>query len=72
MKLVNPIGRTVSLGVEDNISPRACMCSIAGDNFAGARGTNDSCFHCGCDCTSSSGTRSGNKNGAFSSPWKSK
>lgn len=70
MKLTNPIGRTVNLGLEEGISPRACMCSNNGGKFAGARGPNDNCFHCGCDCTDS-GRQSGNKNGVFSSVWKS-
>lgn len=65
MKLINPIGRIVNLGVEDNISARACKCSVSGGNFAGGRGPNDKCWHCGCDCTGSASNRmAGNNNDA--------
>lgn len=43
MKFVNPIGRTPGSGVQ----PRACMCT---DGYAGYRGNDDGCVHCGCGC----------------------
>lgn len=71
MKLINPIGRIVNLGLEENKSPRACMCSEYGGNFAGARGTNDHCFRCGCDCSGSGNRKSGNRQGATTAVWSS-
>lgn len=55
MKLVNPIGREITSGLEANfdVGPMACMCGGGGGQFAGARGIADHCFHCGCDCTGS-------------------
>lgn len=50
MKLVNPLGRTASNSLLTSGKLRACMCSSA-TTFAGARG-NDSCLHCGCECSS--------------------
>ena len=49
MKLINPVGREVNSGVEANYQMRACMCSSG--LFATAQG-DDSCFHCGCACSS--------------------
>ncbi|MCE3202821.1 hypothetical protein D3C81_2213130 [compost metagenome] len=54
MKLINPIGRDINSGLEAHFEPMACMCGSGGGQFTGARGNSDSCFHCGCDCTSSS------------------
>lgn len=71
MELINPIGRIVNLGVEKRGLARACMCSKYGGNFSGARGTNDSCSHCGCDCSGSGNRNSGNRKGAATSPWRS-
>lgn len=49
MKLVNPVGREVKSGLEASYHTLACMCSA--NMFASAQG-NDSCFHCGCACSS--------------------
>lgn len=73
MKLINPIGRSVGANGSAK-SPRACMCGESmgeSPKFASARGSNDTCWHCGCDCTGSI-YNSGNRSGAATSPWKSK
>lgn len=64
MKLVNPVGRMVTSGVEAHydVTPYACMCGTS-TMFTGARGYKDNCIHCGCDCTSSN-YGSGNKRNA--------
>lgn len=66
MKRVNPYGRTVNSGLEAHITPRACMCGATGGEYTTARGTTDSCFHCGCDCTDSIYS-SGNSKGSLTS-----
>ncbi|MDD7757248.1 MAG: Apre_1838 family putative sactipeptide bacteriocin [Clostridiales bacterium] len=67
MKLINPIGR--SIGDNNSGTARACMCGT-NYSFAGAQGSNDSCFHCGCDC-SDSPYQVGNRQFAITSVWKS-
>lgn len=47
MKLINPVGREVATGVEANYEVYGCYCS---SGFSTARGTSDSCSHCGCRC----------------------
>lgn len=73
MNLINPIGRTLSAA--SSITPRACMCSadtaINYSNFSSARGTNDSCLHCGCECSNNSNYSSGNSSAAVTAVWKS-
>lgn len=54
MKFVNPIGRTPGSGVQ----PRACMCT---DGYAGYRGNDDGCVHCGCGCGGEGEYRTGNR-----------
>lgn len=56
MKVVNPYGRTVSIGEEAHfaVQPRACMCSTEGGEYASERGSGDHCFHRGCSCGMSS------------------
>lgn len=54
MEFVNPTGRTAGSGVQ----PRACMCSTG---YAGYRGNDDSCIHCGCGCGSDGAYRTGNR-----------
>ena len=48
-KLINPVGREVNSGAEASYQTRACMCSSG--MYATAKG-DDSCFHCGCNCSS--------------------
>ena len=65
MKLINPIGRTVSpnvLAAGAGLTPSACMCSTE-SAFAKAKGS-DGCFHCGCSCSSNT-VNSGNSSNAF-------
>ncbi|RGK43067.1 Apre_1838 family putative sactipeptide bacteriocin [Dorea formicigenerans] len=62
MKRVNPYGRTVSSGLEAHITPRACMCGADGGQYTGARGSSDSCLHCGCDCTESAYSSGNSRN----------
>lgn len=71
MELINPIGRVVNLGLEENRSARACMCSEYDGDFSGARGPEDSCFHCGCDCSGSGNRNSSNHQGAVTAIWTS-
>lgn len=59
MKFINPVGRTAGGG--DTI--KACMCSTG---YAGYRGNNDSCIHCGCGCSSGGAYRTGNRVKAIS------
>ena len=54
MKFVYPIGRTPGSGVQ----PRACMCT---DGYAGYRGNDDGCVHCGCGCGGEGEYRTGNR-----------
>ena len=54
MKFINPIGRHPGSGAQ----PQACMCSTG---FAGYRGNNDSCIHCGCGCGGKGEYRTGNR-----------
>lgn len=54
MKFINPIGRTPGSGVR----PSACQCS---SGYAGYRGNDDGCFHCGCGCGSDGEYRTGNR-----------
>lgn len=48
------IGRTPGSGVQ----PRACMCT---DGYAGYRGNDDGCVHCGCGCGGEGEYRTGNR-----------
>lgn len=74
MNLINPIGRTLA-SVATGITPRACMCSsdsaLQYSNFSDARGTNDNCLHCGCECSGNSNYSSGNSSAAVTAVWKS-
>lgn len=54
MKFVNPMGREPGSGVQ----PRACTCT---SGYAGYRGNNDGCLHCGCGCSSKGEYRTGNR-----------
>ena len=54
MKFVNPMGREPGSGIQ----PRACTCT---SGYAGYRGNNDSCLHCGCGCGSAGEYRTGNR-----------
>ena len=49
MKLTNPVGRNVSLNADNDINPKACMCSF-GLTFSSALGDYDKCGECGCNC----------------------
>lgn len=65
MKLINPVGRSVSKDIfaaGQEKQPRACMCS-GKKAFASTKGK-DGCFHCGCSCSSNT-TNSGNADRAF-------
>ena len=54
MKFVNPMGREPGSGVQ----PRACTCT---SGYAGYRGNNDGCLHCGYGCGSKGEYRTGNR-----------
>ena len=41
MEFINPLGRSVGSGEQ----PMACACH---EGYAGYRGNDDSCLHCGC------------------------
>lgn len=59
MKFIDPVGRVTGGG--DTI--KACMCATG---YAGYRGNNDSCTHCGCGCSSGGAYRTGNRVKAIS------
>lgn len=64
MKIVNPIGRTVSRNANNDIQPNACMCR-SDSAFASAQGGSyDTCDHCGCNCSSSSANLKANRSTA--------
>lgn len=65
MKIVNPLGRTISATGPSGPAERACMCSSNGRKFASTRNANNSCFKCGCDCTNADYAASGNSQTAF-------
>lgn len=54
MEFINPIGRSYG----DGAVIQACKCH---DGYAGYRGNNDSCIHCGCGCGDSGEYRTGNR-----------
>jgi len=54
MKFINPIGRNPGSGIQ----PQACTCS---SGYAGYRGNDDGCVHCGCGCGGSGEYRTGNR-----------
>lgn len=54
MEFVNPTGRTAGSGIQ----PNACTCSTG---YAGYRGNDDGCLHCGCGCGSNGEYRTGNR-----------
>lgn len=58
MEFINPLGRSVGSGNQ----PMACACH---EGYAGYRGNDDSCFHCGCGCGDAGEYRTGNRLGAF-------
>lgn len=58
MEFVNPLGRTAGSGSQ----PMACSCH---EGYAGYRGNNDSCIHCGCGCDSQGEYRTGNRTSAL-------
>lgn len=59
MEFINPVGRATGGG--DTI--KACACTTG---YAGYRGNNDSCLHCGCGCGSNGEYRTGNRVKALS------
>lgn len=54
MEFINPVGREPGAG---NIIS-ACRCT---SGYAGYRGNNDNCIHCGCGCGSKGEYRTGNR-----------
>lgn len=61
MKFINPLGRHPGSGAQ----PQACMCSTG---YAGYRGNNDGCIHCGCGCGGKGEYRTGNRVRSMKTP----
>ena len=49
MKVINPVGKSVSNYAEAKLELEACMC-VMSLSFASAQGIADVCAHCGCNC----------------------
>ncbi|MGL5714691.1 MAG: hypothetical protein ACRCXT_07005 [Paraclostridium sp.] len=65
MKIINPIGRTISATGPSGPMERACACSVNGGKFTSTRNASEGCFRCGCDCTNADYAASGNSMTAF-------